>query len=65
MRHTLPRRCLALVLLLSSAGVSLAQDPRPDGPGQAATRAETASVAAGANDLKKTSPDAAPSATPE
>ena len=56
MHHIPPHCCLALVLLLSTAGVSLAQSPPP---------AETASVAAGANDLKKASPDAAPSPTPE
>jgi hypothetical protein len=53
MRHTLPRCYIALLLLLSSAGVSLAQEPR----------AETASAAAAASDLKKATPDAA--ATPE
>ena len=58
MRHISPHRRLglALALLLSTAGASLAQSPPP---------AETASVAAGANDLKKASPDAAPSPTPE
>jgi len=63
MRHTLPRCYIALALLLSSAGVSLAQDPRAAGVGQAAARAETA--AAAADDLKKATADAAPSATPE
>ena len=69
MRHTPPRYCFALTLLLSLAGVSLAQSPSaadPAGIGSAAARAETAGSAAGANDLKKTTPpDAAPSATPE
>jgi hypothetical protein len=58
MRHIPPHRRLglALVLLLSTAGVSLAQSPPP---------AETASAAAGASDLKNAPPDAAPSPTPE